>query len=114
MLGTRCISRDKRQVNVGRCGTRQFALGFFRRFFQALQGHGVLAQIHAIFLQKFLGQKVNHALIKVVAAQMGIAIGRFDFKDAIAQFENRNVKRTTTEVVNRDFFIILFVHTISQ
>ena len=44
-------------------------------------------------------------LVEVVAAEMGIAIGRFDLEDAIAQFEDRNIKGAAAEVVDGDFLI---------
>ena len=114
MLGAGRIGSDERQVDIRGCGARQFALGFFRGFFQPLQSHGVLAQVHAVFPQKFLGQVVDDALIKVVAAQVRVAIGGFDFKDAIPEFEDGNVKRAAAKVVHRDFFIALFVQAVRE
>ena len=53
-------------------------------------------------------------MVPVVAAQHGIAIGRFHFENAITDFQNRYVKGTSTQVEDRNFLVALLVETISQ
>ena len=59
-------------------------------------------------------------MVKVFTAQESVTIGGQHFKLLVAinvgNFDNRNVKRTTTQVINRDFAVALngFVHTKSQ
>jgi len=43
MFRTGSIRGDKRQVDIGFHGRGKLHLGFFRRFFQALQGHLVVS-----------------------------------------------------------------------
>src|SRR5215469_8984612 len=45
---------------------------------------------------------------------MGITVGGLYFDYTFADFENRNVEGTTTEVVYRDCFVLLFVEPISE
>ncbi|MPM60492.1 hypothetical protein SDC9_107343 [bioreactor metagenome] len=45
---------------------------------------------------------------------MGVAAGGFHFKDAVAYFEDRNIKCTATEVKDEDLFIFLFIQTVGQ
>ena len=53
-------------------------------------------------------------MIKVVAAEEGVAIGGLDFKDAVAEFENGNVEGPAAEVVNDDGFVFTFVETVGK
>ena len=54
------------------------------------------------------------AIIPIVAAQVRVAVGRFDFENAIADFQNRNIERAAAQIVNRDFLVLLFVQTVSE
>ena len=105
VLRPRLIGGDKRQVDFGRSGGRQLDLGLFGRFFEPLQGHGVAAQVNALVLLKFLGEPVDDLLVEVVAAKVGVAVGGFDLKDPVAQFQNRNVKGAAAEVVHGDLLV---------
>ncbi len=84
MFGPGSVRCDKGQIDVGFQRRGKFHLRFLRRFFKALQGHLVTAQINALILFKFGDQIIHDTLIEVFTAQMGIAIGGFDLKDAIA------------------------------
>ena len=114
MFGTGGVRSDKRQIDVGfqRCG--KFHLRFFRRFLQALQRHLVVSQINALIFLEFRDQIIHDALIEVFPAQMGIAIGGFDFKHAVAKFQNRNIKCSAAQIKNGNFLIFLLVQTVSQ
>ena len=45
---------------------------------------------------------------------MGVAVCRFYFDDAFANFENRNVVSTTAKVEYRDRFILLFIEAVGE
>jgi len=45
---------------------------------------------------------------------MGIAIGRFDFKHAVAQFQNRDIKCSAAQIEYGDLFVLLFIQTVGQ
>ena len=45
---------------------------------------------------------------------MRVAVGRLHFKDAVSDFEHRNVKRAAAEIVHRDFLVLLLVETIGK
>ena len=45
---------------------------------------------------------------------MGIAVGRLDFDDALANFKNRNIKGAAAKVVDGDGLILLFVEPVGQ
>ena len=44
---------------------------------------------------------------------MGVTIGGFDFKNAISQFENRNVKSATAQIIDGDGVCVLFIQAVS-
>ena len=105
MLRPGLIGGDKRQVDLGRSGGRQLDFGFFGLLFESLQGHGVEAQVNALVLLEFLGQPVDNFLVEIVAAEVGVAVGGFDLKDAVAQFEDGNVEGAAAEVVHGDLLV---------
>ena len=45
---------------------------------------------------------------------MSIAIGGFDFKDAIADFQHRDIKGAPAQVINGDFFVLFLIQPVSQ
>ncbi len=45
---------------------------------------------------------------------MGVTIGRLDFKDTLLNFENGDIKSTTTEIVDGNNLVTFLVKTISQ
>ena len=45
---------------------------------------------------------------------MRIAVGGLNFKHAIADFQNGNIKRAAAQIVNGDLFVLLLVETVSE
>src|SRR5690606_39991270 len=64
VLGTGRVGRDVRQVDFGLLAGRQFDLGLFGRFFQALQGQDVLGQVNALLFLEFTDDVVDDALVE--------------------------------------------------
>ena len=114
MLRTICRCRDERKVDVGRCRSGQFLLGLLRRFLQTLHCHGILGKIHAFLLLKFIDHPVHDSLVEVVAAQVGVSVGRQNFDDAVTDFDNGNIEGTSTEVIHHDLLLFFIVQTVSK
>ena len=114
VFGACCVSRYKWQVDVSSGRRRKFALRLFRRLFQALHSHHVLRQVDAVLLFEFIYKPLHHKLVKVVAAQMRVAVGGFYFKDAVTDFEDGDVKCTATKVVNCDGFLFFLIESVCQ
>src|SRR5439155_15538599 len=95
------VGGDERQVDVGLYRGGQLNLGLFRRLFQALQGELVVAQVNALLFSELVGQVVDDLLVEILAAEKGVAIGRFDLEHPIANLEDRDVEGAAAEVVNR-------------
>ena len=89
VLGPGRIGADKRQVDLGRGRARQLDLGLLGRLLQALQGDAVLGEVDALGLLELLAQPVDDPLVEVIAAEVGVAIGRSDLEDALRQLEDR-------------------------
>mmetsp|Transcript_23002 Transcript_23002/g.38863 ORF Transcript_23002/g.38863 Transcript_23002/m.38863 type:complete len:221 (+) Transcript_23002:10095-10757(+) len=66
-----------------------------------------------LFFELF-GQIVHDAHVKVFATQEGVAVGRFDFEQAIVDFQDGHVECTTAKVINRDGLRVFLVQTVGQ
>src|SRR5690606_34144353 len=99
MLRAGGVSRDERQVDLGLLRGRQFDLGLFGSFLQALQSKLVVLEVDAAFLLEFGNEVFDQAHVKVFTAEEGVAVGGLHFKDAIADFKNRHVEGAAAKVV---------------
>ena len=66
------------------------------------------------FLLELGNEPVHDALVEVVAAQVGVAVGRLDLDDAFAHFENGNIERAAAEVIHGDGLVLLLVEAVGQ
>ncbi len=106
---------DIRQVDLRGGRRRKLDLGLLGSLLQTLQSHRILTQIDLVLGLERLGHIVDQDMVEVVAAQMGVAVGRLNLEHTVAQFENRDIESTAAQVVNGHLHIrILLVQTISQ
>jgi hypothetical protein len=75
VLGARGVRREERQVDVGLGDARQLDLGALGGLLQALQDHAIVADVDAVLLLELGDQVVDDALVEVVAAEVGVAVG---------------------------------------
>ena len=114
LLGTVLGRRDEGQVDV-RCHRRgQLHLRLLGGLFQALKRHRVLREVDALILLELLNEPVDDALVEVVTSQVSVTIGRLDLEDPVAELENRDVVRASTEVEDRDLLLDLLVEAVSE
>ena len=111
VLRTACIRRDIRQIDFGLLRARQFDLGFFGSFFQALQCQYVFRQIDALFFLELGNDVFDDALVEIFTAQEGIAVGGEHFELLFAvdvgDFDNRHVEGAAAQVIHSDLAITL-------
>src|SRR5208283_4553015 len=88
--------------------------GLFRFLLDALQGVGLLAQVHAVLAFEFVQNPIHDAIVPIVAAQMGVAVGGFDLENAVADFQHGNIKGAAAQVVHGDFLVFLLVKAVGQ
>src|ERR1700730_3526097 len=114
MLWPTGIRRNERQVNLRLDRGREFDLRFFGGFSQTLQPLPVFAQVDALIAFELFDQPVDDALVKIVAAQMRITSRALHFKHAVANLENGNVKRSSSEIEHQNRFVLFLVEAVSQ
>ena len=114
VLGAGGVGRDERQVDLGLEQGRKLHLGLLGGFLQALQRHLVLGEIDAVLLLELVDDPVDDALVDVVAAQVGVAVGGLHFDHAVAHFQDRDIEGAAAEVVDGDGFVLLLVQPVGQ
>ena len=93
---------------------RELDLGFLRCLGEALHRLFVLAQIDALIATELLDQPLDDAMVVVVAAEVRIAVGGFDFEDAVADLEDRNVVRAAAEIPDENRLVALFLEPVGE
>ena len=53
-------------------------------------------------------------MVKIVAAERGVTAGRQHFKHAATQAQNRNIKSTAAEVVDRNYPFLTGIEAVSD
>ena len=114
MLWSVLVRRDEGKIDVGLGGARQLDLGLLGRVLEALQRQPILAQVDAVFLFELVGQIIDDALVEILAAEKGIAVGRLDLEHAVADLEDGNVERAAAEIVDGDLAGSLFLQPIGE
>ena len=109
MLRTRSVGRDEGQVDLGLLDVRKLYLGLFGRFPEPLEGHPVLGEVDARVLLELVDEPLGDLEVEVVAAQVGIAVGRLDLEDTLSQLENGDVEGAAAEIVHGDGPLLLLV-----
>mmetsp|Transcript_27894 Transcript_27894/g.70115 ORF Transcript_27894/g.70115 Transcript_27894/m.70115 type:complete len:574 (+) Transcript_27894:58-1779(+) len=113
MLGARGICRDERQVDVRLRGGGQLALGLLARLAQALHRQLVAAQVDARLLLELVGEVLQQRVVKVLAAQEGVAVGGLDLKHAAADLQDGHVKGAAAQIVHGHEALLL-VRAVAQ
>ena len=114
MLGPVLVRGDEGQVDLGLGRCAQLPFGQLRGFLQPLQSHGILAQIDAFLFHEVIDEVINDPLVKVVATEMGVAVGGQNGENPIDDFQDGNIKRAAAKVEHRDGLFALALQTISQ
>ena len=116
VLGAAGVGGDEGQVDLGFDGGGELDLGLFGGVLEALQGHFVAlgGEVEAVLFLEFGDEPIDDALVEVVAAQVGVAVGGLDLDDAFADFEDGDVEGAAAEVVDGDGLILFLIQAIGQ
>ena len=114
MLGAVLVGGDERQVDVAAHRGRELDLGLLGGLVEPLQGHLVDAQVDAVVALEFGHHPVDHGLVEVVAAEVGVAVGRLDLEHAFAEVEDRDVEGAAAQVEHEDGLVVLLVEAVGE
>ena len=115
----RCLGPEASAVTKGRLISvsivvRQLALGLLRGLLQPLERHLVLREVDPLVLLELRDDPLDHALVEVVAAEVGVAVRGLDLDDALAHLEDRDVEGAAAEVVDGDRLVLLLVEAVGE
>ncbi len=71
-------------------------------------------QVDALLPEELVGQEVHEFQVEVVAPQVGVAVGGFDFKDPFADLQDGDVEGAAAQVEDGDAFIFLFIQAVGH
>src|SRR6266850_2944724 len=114
MLRSTGIGRNEGQVDLVFLHGRKSDLGLLSFFLNALERVRLLRKVDAAILFKFADDPIDQDVIPVVTAEMGIAVGRLYFEDAVADFEHGNIKSAAAQVVDGNLLVLLLIKTVGQ
>jgi hypothetical protein len=109
------VRGDERQVDLGFHRRGQLDLGLLRAL---LSDAGAPCdpstdRCRRLFLNSG-DEPFDDAVVDVVAAKMGVAVGRLDLDDAVAHLEHGNVEGAAAEVVHGNRFVFFLVEAVGQ
>ena len=91
MLRPGRVGGDEGKVDLSRLRRRKLNLCLFGCLTEALQSQLVRRQIDAFRLFEFGCQKFKDCRIEIFTAEERVPVGRFHFKHAVPDFEDRNI-----------------------
>ena len=107
--------RDERQVDLRLLDLAELDLGLLGGLLEALGGHPVRRQVDAVGGLELLDEPVDDPLVPVVTAEVGVAVGRLDLEDAVADLQHRHVERAAAEVEHEDRLVLgLLVEAVGE
>jgi len=83
---------DEGQVDLGLGHLGKLDFGLLGGLLEALQGHAVLGEVDPVVVAQLFDQPVDDPLVPVVAAQPGVAAGRLDLEDPLADLQDGDVE----------------------
>ena len=114
MLGAGGVGGDVGEVDFGGLGGGEFDFGVLGGLLEALEGHVVLGEVDGLLLAEDVDEVVHHALVEVVAAEEGVAVGGADLEGAFGEFEDGDVEGAAAEVVDGDVVLVLAFESVGE
>ena len=108
------VLRDERQVDRGRLLRAELALRLFSGFLQALERHRVVSKVDFVLALEVVRHVVDEDMVKVVAAEVRVAVRADNLEDAVRNGQDGNVEGAAAEVEDDDLLADILVETISE
>ena len=108
------VRGDIGKIDVGGGHAGELDLGLFSRFLQALHGDLVGGEVDALGLLELVDEIVDDAVVEVVAAELGVAVGGQNLDDAVADVEDGHIEGAAAEVVDHDLLVGLFIDAVGE
>ena len=106
---------DVGQVDRGLHGARQLDLRLLRGLAQALHGHLVLGQVHAVGVLEVGHEPVDDLVVPVVATEVVVTAGGLDLDHAVADLQEGHVEGAATKVEDEDrLLLVALVEAVGQ
>jgi hypothetical protein len=114
VFGARSISGQEGKVDFGLGGLGELDLGLLGGFSKPLDGSLVLGHINAGLLLELLEKKSLDNAVNVLTSAGCISVSGLDLKDTLHVLEDRDIECSSSQIVDSDDFILLFLHTVGQ
>jgi hypothetical protein len=108
------VGGDERQVDLGLGDRAELDLGPLGRLEQPLQGLGVVAQVDALLALELVGQVVDQPAVEVVTPEVGVARGRPDLHDPVADVQDAHVEGPPAEVEDHHGLVLALVEPVGE
>ena len=100
---------DERQVDLRLLHLAELDLGLLGSLLEALGGHPIGRQVDAVGGLELLDEEVDDPLVPVVAAELGVAVGRLDLEHAVTDLQHGDVERSAAEVEHEHRLVLGFL-----
>ena len=104
----------ERQAQLGLLGAGKLLFGLLGLLAQALHGHAVRGQVHAVAGLALLGHPVYDPLIKIIAAEVVVPAGGKHLHDAVPDADERYIKGAAAQIVDHDGLGAAIVQPVGQ
>lgn len=106
-LGEVVALEESLNLNTGAHLGRESSLSLFGLTLQLAHGLEILGDVDAVLLVVGLGQVVDDSLVKVLTTKVGVTGGSQDLEDTVVDGQERNIKSTTTKIVDNDLALAI-------
>ena len=108
------VGGDEGKVDLVLLGRGECDLGLLGLFLDTLDGVGLLGEVDAGLGFELRDDPLHDAVVPIVAAEVGVAVGAAHLEDAVAELEGRDVKGASTEVIDGDLLVFLLLEAVGE